>query len=192
MQIDGQNWELQYSPYGYYHEHCIVFNDAHVPMKVDHAIFEKLFDVLDFLPHYFIGSNADLPIVGGSILSHEHFQGGHYTFPMAVAPIEIPVSLAAYPNVQAGILKWPMSVVRLSSTNRKELSDACITAMQPLESMRKPMERHTIRLHRLLGKKAMLMNAIWFCGITEHQKTVRLVFSIQIHPCTTSRKRISA
>ena len=130
MRIDGQNWELQYSPYGYYHEHCIVFNDAHIPMKVDHAIFEKLFDVLDFLPHYFIGSNADLPIVGGSILSHEHFQGGHYTFPMAVAPIEIPVSLAAYPNVQAGILKWPMSVVRLSSTNRKELSDACNTILE--------------------------------------------------------------
>lgn len=134
MQIDGQNWELQYSPYGYYHEHCIVFNDAHVPMKVDHAIFEKLFDVLDFLPHYFIGSNADLPIVGGSILSHEHFQGGHYTFPMAVAPIEIPVSLAAYPNVQAGILKWPMSVVRLSSTNRKELSDACNTILEQWRS----------------------------------------------------------
>lgn len=134
MQIDGQNWELQYSPYGYYHEHCIVFNDAHVPMKVDHAIFEKLFDVLDFLPHYFIGSNADLPIVGGSILSHEHFQGGHYTFPMAVAPIEIPVSLAAYPNVQAGILKWPMSVVRLSSINRKELSDACNTILEQWRS----------------------------------------------------------
>lgn len=134
MQIDGQNWELQYSPYGYYHEHCIVFNDAHVPMKVDHAIFEKLFDVLDFLPHYFIGSNADLPIVGGSILSHEHFQGGHYTFPMAVAPIEIPVSLEAYPNVQAGILKWPMSVVRLSYTNRKELSDACNTILEQWRS----------------------------------------------------------
>ena len=134
MQIDGQNWELQYSPYGYYHEHCIVFNDAHIPMKVDHAIFEKLFDVLDFLPHYFIGSNADLPIVGGSILSHEHFQGGHYTFPMAVAPIEIPVSLEAYPNVQAGILKWPMSVVRLSSTNRKELSDACNTILEQWRS----------------------------------------------------------
>ena len=134
MRIDGQNWELQYSPYGYYHEHCIVFNDAHVPMKVDHAIFEKLFDVLDFLPHYFIGSNADLPIVGGSILSHDHFQGGHYTFPMAVAPIEIPVSLAAYPNVQAGILKWPMSVVRLSSTNRKELSDACNTILEQWRS----------------------------------------------------------
>lgn len=134
MRIDGQNWELQYSPYGYYHEHCIVFNDAHIPMKVDHAIFEKLFDVLDFLPHYFIGSNADLPIVGGSILSHEHFQGGHYTFPMAVAPIEIPVSLAAYPNVQAGILKWPMSVVRLSSINRKELSDACNTILEQWRS----------------------------------------------------------
>lgn len=125
MKIFGQNWQLQYSPYGYYNEHCIVFNEAHIPMKVDHAIFEKLFDVLDFLPHYFIGSNADLPIVGGSILSHEHFQGGHYTFAMAVAPIETSITLAQYPTVQAGILKWPMSVVRLISTDRKALSNAC-------------------------------------------------------------------
>lgn len=125
MKIFGQNWQLQYSPYGYYNEHCIVFNEAHIPMKVDHAIFEKLFDVLDFLPHYFIGSNADLPIVGGSILSHEHFQGGHYTFAMAVAPIETSITLAQYPTVQDGILKWPMSVVRLISTDRKALSNAC-------------------------------------------------------------------
>ncbi len=125
MKIFGQDWQLQYSPYGYYNEHCIVFNETHIPMKVDHAIFEKLFDVLDFLPHYFIGSNADLPIVGGSILSHEHFQGGHYTFAMAVAPIETPIALAQYPMVQAGILKWPMSVIRLTSTDRKALSDAC-------------------------------------------------------------------
>ncbi len=125
MKIFGQDWQLQYSPYGYYNEHCIVFNEAHIPMKVDHAIFEKLFDVLDFLPHYFIGSNADLPIVGGSILSHEHFQGGHYTFAMAVAPIETSITLAQYPTVQAGILKWPMSVVRLISTDRKALSNAC-------------------------------------------------------------------
>lgn len=125
MKIFGQDWQLQYSPYGYYNEHCIVFNEMHIPMKVDHAIFEKLFDVLDFLPHYFIGSNADLPIVGGSILSHEHFQGGHYTFAMAVAPIEVPIALAQYPMVQAGILKWPMSVIRLTSADRKALSDAC-------------------------------------------------------------------
>lgn len=125
MKIFGQDWQLQYSPYGYYNEHCIVFHEAHVPMKVDHTIFEKLLDVLDFLPHYFVGSNADLPIVGGSILSHEHFQGGHYTFAMAVASIETPITLAKYPTVQAGILKWPMSVIRLTSIDRKALSDAC-------------------------------------------------------------------
>ena len=123
MRIDGQNWELQYSPYGYYHEHCIVFNDAHVPMKVDHAIFEKLFDVLDFLPHYFIGSNADLPIVGGSILSHEHFQGGHYTFAMAKAPVEEKIVFKGFENVDAGIVKWPMSVIRINSEDKNALVD---------------------------------------------------------------------
>jgi UDPglucose--hexose-1-phosphate uridylyltransferase len=134
MQIYGQEWQLQYSPYGYYPEHCIVFNNEHIPMKVDAAIFEKLFDVLEFLPHYFIGSNADLPIVGGSILSHEHFQGGHYTFAMATAPVETTVSLAQYPTVQAGIVKWPMSVVRLSSTDRTALAAACNTILEQWRS----------------------------------------------------------
>ena len=131
MQIDGQNWELQYSPYGYYHEHCIVFNDAHVPMKVDHAIFEKLFDVLDFLPHYFIGSNADLPIVGGSILSHDHFQGGHYEFAMAKAPVEKEISFKGFEDVKAGIVKWPMSVIRISAEKKErliELADKILLA----------------------------------------------------------------
>lgn len=88
LNINGETWELQYSPYGYYNEHCIVFNELHTAMKIDEIVFEKLFDVLDYLPHYFVGSNADLPIVGGSILSHEHFQGGRYTFAMEKASIE--------------------------------------------------------------------------------------------------------
>ena len=132
--INDTPWGFQYSPYVYYNEHCIVFNCQHTPMKIERNAFIKLFDFVKLFPHYFLGSNADLPIVGGSILSHEHFQGGHYTFPMAVAPIEIPVSLTAYPNVQAGILKWPMSVVRLSSINRKELSDACNTILEQWRS----------------------------------------------------------
>ena len=94
-------------------------------MVIDAAVFEKLFDVLDMLPHYFIGSNADLPIVGGSILSHEHFQGGHYTFAMAKAPVETPFLLPNQPEVQAGIVKWPMSVIRLQSENRSALATAC-------------------------------------------------------------------
>ena len=124
MTVGDDNWWLQYSPYGYYNEHCIVFNNEHVPMVIDKAVFGKLFDILDYLPHYFIGSNADLPIVGGSILSHEHFQGGCYTFPMETAEIERSFSLSRFPKVKAGILKWPMSVIRISSTDRDELQEA--------------------------------------------------------------------
>lgn len=125
LRLGGEPWQLQYSPYGYYNEHCIVFNERHTAMKIDDAVFEKLFDALDILPHYFVGSNADLPIVGGSILSHEHFQGGRYTFPMETAPIEKSFALPGAADVCAGIVKWPMSVIRLRSENRKELAAAC-------------------------------------------------------------------
>lgn len=125
MNVFGEGWQLQYSPYGYYNEHCIVFNENHTAMKIDDMVFEKLFDILDYLPHYFIGSNADLPIVGGSILSHEHFQGGRYTFAMEKAVIESEFSMPQFPDVQAGIVKWPMSVIRLKSENRSNLSAAC-------------------------------------------------------------------
>ena len=125
MQVSGETWQLQYSPYGYYNEHCIAFNTAHIPMKIDAGVFDKMFDIIEFLPHYFVGSNADLPIVGGSILAHEHFQGGNYTFAMAKAPIETEFSFAKFPSVSAGIVKWPMSVIRVSSENRKELSECC-------------------------------------------------------------------
>lgn len=112
--INESPWGFQYSPYVYYNEHCIVFNQEHTPMKIDSSVFRKLFDFVKQFPHYFVGSNADLPIVGGSILSHEHFQGGRYTFAMAKAPIEIPVTFPGFENVTAGIVKWPMSVIRLS------------------------------------------------------------------------------
>lgn len=123
--VNNEKWELQYSPYGYYNEHCIVFNSKHVPMKIDYAVFGKLFDIVDQFPHYFVGSNADLPIVGGSILSHEHFQGGRYTFAMEKAEIEREFEIEAYPNVKAGIVKWPMSVIRVSSSDRDELAKCC-------------------------------------------------------------------
>ncbi len=125
IRVADGDWQLQYSPYGYYNEHCIVFNAGHIPMKIDDVVFDKLFDILDFLPHYFVGSNADLPIVGGSILSHEHFQGGHYTFAMDNAPVEHTFTIPAHPNVQAGLLKWPLSVVRVSSEDRKQLAACC-------------------------------------------------------------------
>ncbi len=112
--INNSAWFLQYSPYVYYNEHCIVFNGEHVPMKIDEAAFRKLFDFVKLFPHYNIGSNADLPIVGGSILSHDHFQGGRHEFPMAKAEVELPVVFKDFEDVSAGILKWPMSVLRLS------------------------------------------------------------------------------
>lgn len=115
--INESPWGFQYSPYVYYNEHCIVFNQEHTPMKIDSSVFRKLFDFVKQFPHYFVGSNADLPIVGGSILSHEHFQGGRYTFAMAKAPIEIPVTFPGFENVTAGIVKWPMSVIRLSCSD---------------------------------------------------------------------------
>ena len=130
MTVGGERWWLQYSPYGYYNEHCIAFNGSHVPMKIDAAVFGKLFDVIDFLPHYFIGSNADLPIVGGSILSHEHFQGGKYTFAMETAPIEYEFKLPGFEDVKAGIVKWPMSVVRLSSVDKSQLAKAANAVLE--------------------------------------------------------------
>lgn len=119
--LGGEKWGFQYSPYVYYNEHCIVFNYEHTPMKIDRAAFQKLFDFVKLFPHYFVGSNADLPIVGGSILSHEHFQGGRYEFPMAKAPVEQKLSFDGFEQVKAGIVKWPMSVVRLSCPDEKPL-----------------------------------------------------------------------
>ena len=121
--INGGKWGFQYSPYVYYNEHCIVFNGEHIPMKIDRAAFIKLFDFVKQFPHYFLGSNADLPIVGGSILSHDHFQGGHYTFAMAKAPMEKAVTIPGYEDVEAGIVKWPLSVLRIRHKDEKRLID---------------------------------------------------------------------
>ena len=121
--VGGKDWCLQYSPYVYYNEHCIVFNSRHIPMKIDRAAFEKLLDFTTAFPHYFVGSNADLPIVGGSILSHEHFQGGHYTFAMETAPVEKEISFAGYEDIAAGIVKWPMSVIRLNGKDPVRIAD---------------------------------------------------------------------
>ena len=123
IQVCGADWCLQYSPYEYYNEHCIVFNAEHIPMKIDKSAFEKLLDFVRVFPHYFVGSNADLPIVGGSILSHEHFQGGHYTFAMETAPVETPLSFRGFEDVQAGIVKWPMSVIRLQGSDPARIAD---------------------------------------------------------------------
>ena len=119
--INDSAWGFQYSPYVYYNEHCIVFNSQHTPMKIEKATYVKLFDFVKLFPHYFIGSNADLPIVGGSILSHDHFQGGNYTFAMAKAPMEETFTITGYEDVEAGIVKWPLSVLRLRGTDEVRL-----------------------------------------------------------------------
>ena len=123
IEVCGEDWCLQYSPYVYYNEHCIVFNSKHVPMKIDKSAFRKLLSFVGRFPHYFVGSNADLPIVGGSILSHEHFQGGHYTFAMETAPVEKELTFAGYEDVRAGIVKWPMSVIRLTAADPERIAD---------------------------------------------------------------------
>ena len=121
LKINDSRWGFQYSPYVYYNEHCIVFNGQHIPMKIEKNTFVKLFDFVRLFPHYFLGSNADLPIVGGSILSHDHFQGGNYTFAMAKAPIEKYYQMEEFPGVEAGIVKWPMAVLRTRSKNPDDL-----------------------------------------------------------------------
>ena len=121
--LAGKQWYMQYSPYVYYNEHCIVLSKEHTPMKIEKGTFERLLDFVDQYPHYFLGSNADLPIVGGSILSHDHTQGGCYTFAMAKAPIETAVKFTSYEDVEAGIVNWPMSVIRLRSEDKKTLCD---------------------------------------------------------------------
>lgn len=121
--INGSAWGFQYSPYVYYNEHCIVLNGQHTPMKIDRAAFCKLLDFVKLFPHYFVGSNADLPIVGGSILTHDHFQGGHYTFAMAKAPIEHVVTIPGFEDVETGLVKWPMSVIRTRSEKPERLID---------------------------------------------------------------------
>ena len=131
IEICGADWCLQYSPYVYYNEHCIVFNAQHIPMKIDKAAFEKLLDFVRVFPQYFVGSNADLPIVGGSILSHEHFQGGHYTFAMETAPVEKELVFKGFEDIRAGVVKWPMSVIRLRGSDpaaMAELADRILLA----------------------------------------------------------------
>ena len=119
--INNSAWCLQYSPYVYYNEHCIVFNQKHTPMRIENATFRKLLDFVKQFPHYFVGSNADLPIVGGSILSHDHFQGGRYTFAMEKAPVEREWVFSGFEDVKAGIVHWPMSCIRLSSPDDNRL-----------------------------------------------------------------------
>ena len=150
LEIAGEKWSWQYSPYGYYNEHCIVFNNEHIPMKIDRMCFAKLLDFVSQYPHYFMGSNADLPIVGGSILAHEHFQGGRYDFAMAKAGIEIPFTIPGFEDVESGIVKWPLSVFRLRSESRERLVEL---AAKVLDSWRGYTDEAAMVLAETDGEK---------------------------------------
>ena len=149
LTLDSKQYFLQYSPYTYYNEHCIIFNGKHIPMKIDRNTFTNLLNFIDILPHYFAGSNADLPIVGGSILSHDHYQGGIYTFAMELAPIEKEYKIPGYEDVTVGRVKWPMSVIRASSDNKSKLIDL---ADHILSSWRKYSDASVEILHETNGE----------------------------------------
>ena len=197
--INGSGWYLQYSPYVYYNEHCIVFNGTHTPMKIDRAAFRKLLDFVGQFPHYFVGSNADLPIVGGSILSHDHFQGGHYTFAMERAPVEEPVRFRGFDDIRAGIVKWPMSVLRLTgpdSDRLVELAVSCAhgaaTRTRAPSSLPRRTASRTTPSHPLPAAAARTMSWTSSCAITSQRRSIRSACSTRMRPCTISKKRTSA
>ena len=130
VELAGEQWGFQYSPYVYYNEHCIVFNNAHTPMLISKKTFQRLFDFVTLFPHYILGSNADLPIVGGSILTHDHFQGGAYDFPMAKAPVLKKFKIKGFEDIDVGIVKWPMSVLRIKGADKDRLVELADHVLQ--------------------------------------------------------------
>ena len=182
--INDSDWFMQYSPYVYYNEHCIVFNSQHTPMKIEPATFRKLLDFVKQFPHYFVGSNADLPIVGGSILAHDHFQGGHYTFAMEKAPIETSLTFDGFDNVEAGIVKWPMSVIRLRSSDDNALVELGAKILAAW--------RGITRLRRLPACVTESMSLIWYCATTSPRTSIRWACITPTPSCITSRRKTSA
>ena len=198
--INGGQWGFQYSPYVYYNEHCIVFNGQHVPMKIERATFRKLFDFVKLFPHYFLGSNADLPIVGGSILSHDHFQGGHYTFAMETAPVEKTFTIPGYEDVKAAVVHWPLSViacgVRMMSVSSTWQTISCRSGeaipMRRRSSLQRQTASRIIRSRPSSACGTAAMSWIWRCAIISRQKSARWAFTIPMQSFITSKRKISA
>lgn len=198
--VNHADWFLQYSPYVYYNEHCIVFCGEHVPMQIDKSTFRKLFDFVEQFPHYFLGSNADLPIVGGSILTHDHYQGGHYTFAMARANMEEHCTLHGFEDVEAGILNWPVSVLRLRHKNPDRLIDA---ADHVLKAWRNYTDEDAFIFAETDGEPHNTITPIARCvdGVYELDLALRNNITTEKYPLgvyhrttniITSRKRTSA
>ncbi|MCQ2576164.1 MAG: UDP-glucose--hexose-1-phosphate uridylyltransferase [Treponema sp.] len=181
LKLNGEDWFLQYSPYVYYNEHCIVFDSKHEPMKISKETFARLLDFVKQFPHYTLGSNADIPIVGGSILTHNHFQGGSYTFPMEKAPVENSFRLPMFPNVKAGIVKWPMSVIRIRS---KFDSDLVRAADHILEEWRKYTDEEAFIFAETNGEIHNTITPIarWRDGMYELDLVLRNNITTEEHP----------
>lgn len=198
--VNHADWFLQYSPYVYYNEHCIVFCGEHVPMQIDKSTFRKLFDFVEQFPHYFLGSNADLPIVGGSILTHDHYQGGHYTFAMARANMEEHCTLHGFEDVEAGILNWPVSVLRLRHKNPDRLIDAADHVLKAWRSytdedafiLRRRTASRTTPSRRLRAVWTAYTSSILRCATTSRRKSIRSAYTTRTTNIITSRKRTSA
>ena len=195
--IQDSKWGFQYSPYVYYNEHCIVFNSQHIPMKIEHNTFCKLFDFVKQFPHYFVGSNADLPIVGGSILSHDHFQGGHYTFAMAKAPVERTFTVKGFEDVQSGIVKWPMSVIRLSGPDTERiiaLADVILNKWRGYTDeaafiFAETEEHLTTQLLLLPESAETTTSLIWYLETISQLMSIHLVYITHTLSSIISRKR---
>ena len=197
--IDGKDWFLQYSPYVYYNEHCIVFNGEHTPMKIDRSAFRKLLDFVMQYPHYFVGSNADLPIVGGSILSHDHFQGGRYTFAMERAPVEREVRFPGFEDVSAGIVHWPCPSCACAALvtdawwtwRKSSLRPGGATPMRPLSSMPKPTGSLTIPLPPSPGCGTASTSWTWCSATILPLRSTPWASTTPTPSCTISKRRTS-
>ena len=199
LNLLGEEWFLQYSPYVYYNEHCIVLNKEHTPMKVDRDSMARLVDFVRQFPHYFIGSNADLPIVGGSILSHDHFQGGRYEFPMAKAPIREEITFWGFEDVSAGIVRWPMSVLRLRSEDKERLLDLAEIILKQWRDYTDAsvgIYAHTDAPHNTITPICRMregsLNWIWCSGTTAPPRSILWGFFIPIRSTTTLKRKTSA
>ena len=200
LTIDGDNWFMQYSPYVYYNEHCIVFNGEHTPMVINDSTFRKLFDFISQFPHYIIGSNADLPIVGGSILTHEHFQGGRYSFALNRAEVERKFIVNGFDDVECGIVKWPMSVVRLTGENKDSIISLSSHILKSWRAytdadvafLPKQMVKFTTLSLRLLLQRMENLLLTSFSEIISQVKSILWEYFILMRICIILKKKISA
>lgn len=200
LTIDGDNWFMQYSPYVYYNEHCIVFNGEHTPMVINDSTFRKLFDFISLFPHYIIGSNADLPIVGGSILTHEHFQGGRYSFALNRAEVERKFIVNGFDDVECGIVKWPMSVVRLTGKNKYSIISLSSHILKSWRAytdanvgiLPKQMVKFTTLSLRLLLQMMENLLLTSFSEIILQVKSILWEYFILMRICIILKKKISA